>query len=207
LHALRGSVFGRPEGEGRGRLPAVRALPILPQSPPPARPVPGAEIAVSLTHADIAEILRIIDASTLDEVIVEVGDVKVEVRRKGAASTSFAPAAAPAPAASASSEPAPAAPPAAGVPVAPADGVEIEQGQEAVRSPMVGTFYRGSSPEEPPFVEVGSEVDTDSPLCLVEVMKLYTTIYAKRPGRVARICAEDAELVEYDQVLFVIDPI
>ena len=71
---------------------------------------------------------------------------------------------------------------------------------------MVGTFYRCPSPDEPPYVEVGSEVEVDAPLCLVEVMKLYTTIYAKTGGRIARICASDAELVEYDQILFVIDP-
>ena len=71
---------------------------------------------------------------------------------------------------------------------------------------MVGTFYRRPSPDEPAYVEVGGEVEADAPLGLVEVMKLYTTIYAKTPGRIARICANDADLVEYDQLLFVIDP-
>ena len=82
----------------------------------------------------------------------------------------------------------------------------LGEGQVAVRSPMVGTFYRRPSPDEPAYVEVGSEVEVDAPLCLVEVMKLYTTIYAKTPGRIARICARDAELVEYDQILCIIDP-
>ena len=90
-------------------------------------------------------------------------------------------------------------------PAAPGEPT-LEEGQIAVRSPMVGTFYRRPSPDEPPYVEVGSEVEVDAPLCLVEVMKLYTTIYAKTPGRIARICASDAELVEYDQILFIIDP-
>lgn len=71
---------------------------------------------------------------------------------------------------------------------------------------MVGTFYRRPSPDEPAYVEIGSEVEADAPLCLVEVMKLYTTIYAKTRGRIARICASDAELVEYDRILFIIDP-
>ena len=82
----------------------------------------------------------------------------------------------------------------------------LAEGQVAIRSPMVGTFYRRPSPDEPAYVEVGSEVEVDAPLCLVEVMKLYTTIYAKTRGRIARICASDAELVEYDQILFIIDP-
>ena len=83
---------------------------------------------------------------------------------------------------------------------------DLVEGQVAVRSPMVGTFYRRPAPDEPPYVEVGSEVEADAPLCLVEVMKLYTTIYAKTRGRIARICAQEAELVEYDQILFVVDP-
>ena len=169
---------------------------------------------MSLTHSDIADIIRIVDRSTLDELVVEIGDLKVEVRRKGAM-----PPAADAPAALAPSvpsspvspEPSPAAPPAkaaAGqdrVPAA-ASAPSLVEGQVAVRSPMVGTFYRRPAPDEPPYVEVGSEVETDAPLCLVEVMKLYTTIYAKTRGRIARICAREAELVEYDQILFVIDP-
>lgn len=157
---------------------------------------------MSLTYSDIAEIIKLIDASTLDEVIVEVGGIKVEVRRRGAATTGLQPSS-PLPAV------APVAPPPPAVHVQPAaapDAVIVGADQEAVRSPMVGTFYRRPSPQEPAFVEIGSEVTVDSPLCLVEVMKLFTTIYAKRPGRVAQICAADAELVEYDQVLIVIDP-
>ena len=75
-----------------------------------------------------------------------------------------------------------------------------------VTAPMVGTFYRCPTPEEPPFVEPGSEVESGAPLCLVEVMKLFTTIYAPCAGTVREVRAEDAELVEYGQVLFVIEP-
>ena len=171
---------------------------------------------MSLTHSDIAEIIRLVDQSTLDEFVVEVGDLKVEVRRKGAAPAAPGTPAAPAPStpvapAPTAPEPLPAVPPAPAVaeqdrsPVAPG-GPILGAGQIAVRSPMVGTFYRRPSPDEPAYVEVGSEVEVDAPLCLVEVMKLYTTIYAKTPGRIARICASDAELVEYDQILFIIEP-
>ena len=169
---------------------------------------------MSLTHADIAEIIRLVDQSTLDEFVVEVGDLRVEVRRKGAVPSTPSATAAPAPAvpyAPASSLPAPAppAPPAVaeqdGGTAAPGEPA-LDEGQVAVRSPMVGTFYRRPSPDEPPYVEVGGEVEVDAPLGLVEVMKLYTTIHAKTPGRIARICASDADLVEYDQILFIIDP-
>ena len=171
---------------------------------------------MSLTHSDIAEIIKLVDQSTLDEFVVEVGDLKVEIRRKGAMPSAPAGAAAPAPPAPPSAaisppeppsltSPAPAPAQPKRPPASPGEPV-LGDGQVAIRSPMVGTFYRRSSPDEPAYVEVGSEVEVDAPLCLVEVMKLYTTIYAKTPGRVARICASDAELVEYDQVLFIIDP-
>ena len=168
---------------------------------------------MSLTHSDIAEIIRLVDQSTLDEFVVEVGDLKVEIRRKGAMPAAPTAPAAPAPAAPpppAPVEPAPAALPSPVV--AEQDGGPagldepiLGDGQVAVRSPMVGTFYRRPSPDDPPYVEVGGEIEMDAPLCLVEVMKLYTTIYARTRGRIVRICANDAELVEYDQILFVID--
>ena len=81
-----------------------------------------------------------------------------------------------------------------------------EPAGHVVKSPMVGTFYRAPSPEAPPFVEVGSEVRAGDPLCLIEVMKLFTTIYAEQGGRVVRIGAGDGELVEYGRVLIVIEP-
>ena len=169
-----------------------------------------------LTHSDIAEIIRLVDQSTLDEFTVEVGDLTVEVRRKGATTAAPGASAAPAPAAPAASPapsapapsipPVPAAPAPESAPAAPGEPA-LRDGQVAVRSPMVGTFYRRPSPDEPPYVEVGSDVEADAPLGLVEVMKLYTTIYAKARGRIAWICENDAELVEYDQILFVIDPV
>ena len=174
------------------------------------------DASMSLTHSDIAEIIRLVDQSTLDEFVVEVGDLTVEVRRKGATpaapDASATPAAAVRAATAAPPAPSPSTPPVPAVatlesaPAAPGEPA-LREGQVAVRSPMVGTFYRRPSPDEPPYVEVGSEVEADAPLGLVEVMKLYTTIYAKARGRVARVCASDAELVEYDQILFIIDPV
>ena len=70
---------------------------------------------------------------------------------------------------------------------------------------MVGTFYRAPSPEAPPFVEVGSLVEKGQALCLIEVMKLFTTIYAERAGRVVQIGPDNGDLVEFGQRLFVIE--
>ena len=78
--------------------------------------------------------------------------------------------------------------------------------QIEVVAPMVGTFYRAPSPDAPPFVEIGSAVVKGQPLCLIEVMKLFTTIAAEHDGRIVQIGAENAELVEYGRTLFVIEP-
>ena len=71
---------------------------------------------------------------------------------------------------------------------------------------MVGMFYRRPEPDADPFVDVGAEVKKGDPLCLVEVMKLFTTLYADQAGEIVEIAAEDGGLVEYDQVLFVVRP-
>ena len=72
---------------------------------------------------------------------------------------------------------------------------------------MVGTFYRRPSPEAAPFVEVGQEVETGSTLCIIEVMKLMTSINASVRGKIIHIMVANAELVEPDQVLMVIEPL
>jgi acetyl-CoA carboxylase biotin carboxyl carrier protein len=157
---------------------------------------------VSLSYDDIAEILKIIDGSSCDELIVETGDMKLVVRRNGArrghtaahdsASGSFAvPSAAPQAPQQASTS----------AKVSAKSAHQIE-----VIAPMVGTFYRAPSPDAPPFVEVGSTVRKGQPLCLIEVMKLFTTIAAEHDGRIVQIGADNAELVEYGRTLFVIQP-
>ena len=155
---------------------------------------------MGLSYDEITEILKIIDSSSCDEVVLETGDIRLVVRRRGAASAP--PAALPEPAAESAAS-APAAQPQAPLPAAE---TPVAAGQHAMRAPMVGTFYRSPSPEAPPFVEVGSRVEKGDPVCIIEVMKLFTTIHAERGGTIAEIRADNAMLVEYGQVLFVIDP-
>ncbi len=154
---------------------------------------------MSLTYKDISEILKIIDSSDCEELVLEVGDTKLVVQRNaGGARAPRTEIASPP-----GTEPAPIAP----LP-APADTPSISasaRGAE-IRAPMVGTFYRKPSPAEPAFVEEGQAVKRGDPLCLIEVMKLYTTIEAPMDGIVAAIGAEDAALVAHNQVLFVIEP-
>ena len=152
---------------------------------------------MSLNYDEIAEILKIIDNSSCDEFIVETGDIKLVVRRNGATGHSVTP----------SERPKPAAPAAAArAPQAASPKAEAAAGQAEVTAPMVGTFFRAPSPDAQPFVEIGSTVVKGQPLCLIEVMKLFTTINSDIAGRVVQIGADNGELVEYGQTLFVVEP-
>ena len=155
---------------------------------------------MSLRYDEVAEILKIIDSSSCDELIVETGDMKLVVRRN--ASPGYA-----APAAERAMSAAPAnvapRPVRAGQPAAQ----KKTSGQMEVTAPMVGTFYRSPSPDAPPFVEIGTVVQPGQPLCIIEVMKLFTTINSEFAGRVAQIGAEVGDLVEYGRTLFVIEPV
>jgi acetyl-CoA carboxylase biotin carboxyl carrier protein len=76
----------------------------------------------------------------------------------------------------------------------------------AVRAPNLGTFYRAPKPGAAPYVSVGQKVDADTEVCLIEVMKLFTSVLAGAAGTVRTVLVQDAELVEYDQPLFLIEP-
>ena len=76
----------------------------------------------------------------------------------------------------------------------------------AVRAPNLGTFYRSPKPGAAPYVTVGQTVAADTEVCLIEVMKLFTSVLAGVEGAVRKVLVEDSELVEYDQPLFLIEP-
>jgi acetyl-CoA carboxylase biotin carboxyl carrier protein len=166
---------------------------------------------VPLSYKEVAEILKIIDASQCDEVALEMGDIRLVVRRSaggapattGAATSIAPPARADAPRRTPDKAPAtPSAPHAA----APVVAHAVAPGRKEIRAPMVGTFYRRPSPRDPAFVEVGQKITRGAPLALIEVMKLYTTIESEIDGVIERIAAEDGTLVEFDQLLFVVKP-
>ena len=75
-----------------------------------------------------------------------------------------------------------------------------------ITAPNLGTFYRSPKPGAPPFVEVGQMVEAVSDICLLEVMKLFTTVKAGQKGTIRRVCVNDADMVEHGQTLFYIDP-
>ena len=148
---------------------------------------------------DIA--LQLMDAlasKKLGEVSIKAEGVKIRVKASAPAPViAAAPAASPAPAAQS------AAPAASAEPeTAPAD--DIPAGTQ-VKSPLVGTFYSSPSPDEPPFVLAGQEVKEGDTLCIIEAMKVMNEIKAPCSGKVVRIMAQPGDLVEYNQLLCVIE--
>lgn len=75
-----------------------------------------------------------------------------------------------------------------------------------VKSPMIGTFYRASSPDKPNFVNVGDEVKQGKVLCIIEAMKLFNEIESEVSGKIVKVLVDNASPVEYDQPLFLVDP-
>jgi acetyl-CoA carboxylase biotin carboxyl carrier protein len=162
---------------------------------------------VNLSAEDVQEILRLLDAAGLDELHLETDRFTLTLRRAAdggwtqQSQVRATPAVeAPEPARPATG-PAPAepAPPGAGGPPSPAELWEV-------RAPLVGTFYRAPQPGAAPFVEVGSRVEEDTVVGIVETMKLMNSVAAGARGRVAEICLGDAQFVTQGTVLLRIDP-
>ena len=145
------------------------------------------------------ELMDALASKKLGEVAIELEGVKIKIKAAAPAPViAAAPSAAAAPAASA----APAAAAAAETETAPAD--DLPAGTQ-VKSPLVGTFYSAPSPDEPPFVLVGQEVKEGDTLCIIEAMKVMNEIKAPCSGKVVRIMAQPGDLVEYNQLLCVIE--
>ena len=75
-----------------------------------------------------------------------------------------------------------------------------------IKSPMIGTFYRRSSPDKPNLIEVGDEITSGKVVCIIEAMKLFNEIESEVKGKIVKILVDDASPVEYDQPLFLVDP-
>ena len=172
---------------------------------------------MDLSNEDVLKILKIIDESGYNDIRLEIGDLKLHVQKEGAAGLAapaapFAAASVAAAAAPAAARPAPVAPaapaaPAAKAPLPPAPVNEpLPAGMVAVNAPVLGTFYRASSPGEKPFVEVGQKVGPNDTLGLIEVMKLFNSVKAGVSGTVTRILAQNGTLVEHGQPLVFIQP-
>ena len=169
---------------------------------------------MDLNEDDVIQIIKYLDESNFNELRLQLGDLRIVVNRTGRltpipeAAQAAAPTdlpAAPPPSPSQHVE----APPQAVFPVEetrlPAEDPAGPGQRVTITSPMLGTFYRAPAPGEPPFVEVGSALDEDTTVCIIEVMKLFSTIKAEKRGRITRVSVEDGQLVEFGQVLFLLD--
>jgi acetyl-CoA carboxylase biotin carboxyl carrier protein len=171
---------------------------------------------MAISEKDILQILAWLEKSDWQELHLESGTFKLTVSKTGrpsalrveATPSAAAPLVAtrsasrepvkPAPAAPRVTRPTPAPKPAAAEPVDPS--------WIAVKSPTLGNFYVAPQPGAPPFVTLGQRVGPDDTVAIVEVMKLMNHVKAEASGRIARVCAQNGDLVEYEQVLFLIDP-
>jgi len=101
----------------------------------------------------------------------------------------------------------PAAPAAPATPATPAEEAKEDTSKYLeVKSPIVGTFYRSASPENPPYAKVGDKIEKGQVVCIVEAMKLFNEIESEVSGTIVKVMVEDAQPIEYDQVLFLVDP-
>lgn len=143
---------------------------------------------MTLTAKDVAEITRLLEESDFDELTLELDGLKLAVRRQGAAGPAAVEATVPA---------TPAAQPRAQESASPGEAPATQN----ITAPLLGTFYRAPKPGAPPFVEVGSSVEEDTIVGIIEVMKLMNTVRAATRGTVVAVLAQDGALVEYGATL------
>ena len=139
-----------------------------------------------------AEIVELAVAHDLAELEVEAGGMRVRVVRRHA---------------EAAAQPSAATPPTALTQPAPAVAAEAAAGTVTIEAPMVGTFYRSPSPEAPPFVSEGDTIKEGQTLCVIEAMKLMNEIDAKLGGRIVKVLVDNAQPVQFGQVLFLLEPL
>ncbi len=161
-----------------------------------------------INQEDIIQIMKMLEESTFEELRLQMGDLKLVLRKGGKGTDLIKESGLSAQESGPSrvSE----APPGATVPVdvpeAEPSGIE-EEGLIAIKAPMLGTFYRAPKPGAPPFVEKGRWVTEDDTVCIIEVMKLFNTVKAGVRGRIAKVCAENSQMVEYQQTLFLVEAV
>ena len=166
-----------------------------------------------MTYKEIQDLLKLVSKSDLAEVRLKDNDFELTIRTKNytkkavqgapvVASPTVVAAPTPAPAVAEAPAPAKAAAPAPQAEASTEDTSNLVE----VKSPIVGTFYRSSSPDKPPFVSVGDTISEGSVVCIIEAMKLFNEIESEVSGKIVKVLVDDASPVEYDQVLFLVDP-
>jgi len=151
----------------------------------------------------IQELIRFVSKSGVNEVSLEQDNFKITIKTNQAATVVHATVPAPQPVAAApvAASPAPAAP------VAAAPAAADTSNYITIKSPMIGTFYHSPTPEKPVFVNVGDEIQSGTVVCIIEAMKLFNEIESEVSGRIVKVLVQNASPVEYDQPLFLVEPI
>jgi acetyl-CoA carboxylase biotin carboxyl carrier protein len=150
----------------------------------------------------IHELIKIVNKSNIGEISIEDKDGKVTIKQKEEAAVTYT--AAPSQAVYAPAAAAPATAPAASTP-APAAAPKADN-LITIKSPMIGTFYRRSSPDKPLLADVGTDVAAGKVVCIIEAMKLFNEIESEISGTIVKVLVEDASPVEFDQPLFLVEP-
>jgi acetyl-CoA carboxylase biotin carboxyl carrier protein len=172
-----------------------------------------------MNNKEITELIKLINKTNLTEFKVKDKDFELTIRTEGFVKGKQ-PAIIQAPSPQVVSVPqqmanVPAAPPAAPA-EQPAPAATENKGEKSeaksegnyveVKSPMVGTFYRSASPEKPPYANVGDKIEQGKVVCIIEAMKLFNEIESEISGKIVKVLVDDAQPVEYDQPLFLVDP-
>jgi acetyl-CoA carboxylase biotin carboxyl carrier protein len=156
-----------------------------------------------MNNEEIKDLIKLVSKLGLGKVEIEKDGFKINIKGPNLVSPGVymaPPVAAPVP----TSVPAPA-------PASPAAEPTVSTPSESastitIKSSMIGTFYRSSSPDKPPFAEVGTEIKKGDKICIIEAMKLFNEIESEVSGRIVKVLVDDATPVEFDQPLFLVEP-
>lgn len=162
--------------------------------------------SMSMKTTEIRDLIDFISQTGLNEVDIETKDLKLKVKREPDQKVykSTTPVIAQ-PAAPVATAPAPQ-PSTPATPQAPKSEAPIAGNLIEIKSPMIGTFYRTANPDSPPFVSVGDSISKGQTLCIIEAMKLFNEIESEVSGTIVKVMVDNANPVEYDQVLFLVEP-
>ena len=151
----------------------------------------------------LERLIKALDESSVDSLEIERGGTRVSLAKTPRQTTMVAPQAPLQPMAAAP----PTSPDASAAGAAPAAAPpHVSSNLVDIESPMVGTFYRGPAPDAPPYIDTGTDVALGDTLCIIEAMKLMNEFECEVRGTIVEICVENAQPVEYGQVLFRVDP-
>lgn len=162
----------------------------------------------NMKTAEIRNLIEFISQTGLNEVNIETKELKLHVKREpdqkviqGSIASVATPVAIP-------SAPTAATASATATSSAAAQKSSASAGKNTleIKSPMIGTFYRSANPDSPPFISVGDKVSKGQTVCIIEAMKLFNEIESEFSGTVVKVLCENSSPVEYDQVLFVVEP-